>query len=97
GLLRSYFEADPPALARAFPGPVLVLNGQFDAQICAEKDLPILVAALKTRPAGKVESAVITGASHNFKKAENLKSQGFAGPVVEPFLSLVTEWMKGLG
>lgn len=97
-ILRAYFTVDPAALAAEVRGPVLVLQGERDVQVSAERDAPRLEEALRKRPAGPddrpgaVESALIAGASHNLKKTTGSADPGFAGPVVPEALDRITTW-----
>jgi pimeloyl-ACP methyl ester carboxylesterase len=93
-LLQSYFRLDPPAMAKRFSGPVLVLNGEFDNQVSAQKDAVLLDRALRGRKGSKTALAIVPGASHNFKSVKGLSELGFEGPVVPSALEAVAAWMK---
>jgi pimeloyl-ACP methyl ester carboxylesterase len=89
-LLRAYFTVDPCALAAEVRGPVLVLQGELDAQVSAERDAPRLHEALAKR--GEAELVVVPGASHNFKSVGSAAEPGFSGPVVTGALEAVAGW-----
>lgn len=93
-VLRAYFTVDPIAHARAYPGPVLVINGEMDVQVLAEKDFVLLRDALAERGEGSVEAVIVERASHNFKRVERMEDPGIFGPVVEEFLDAVVEWAE---
>lgn len=63
-LLYAYFTIDPAPLATAFPGPVLVAQGNKDTQISAERDAPRLIKALQQRKGDKSELLIIPDAGH---------------------------------
>ncbi|HSI74093.1 MAG TPA: hypothetical protein VK934_13025 [Fimbriimonas sp.] len=96
-ILQSYFKLDPPAMAKAFAGPVLLINGKFDNQVSAERDAPVLYKGLTSRKDGKQEFVIVDGASHNFKKVANLDEPGFTGDVQPGLLDAILRWIKGLG
>ena len=95
-MLRSYFTSDPAKLAAACQGPVLILQGEKDIQVSAEKDTPLLVAALKGRAKGSVEAFVVPSASHNLEQVgDKEKESGLVGPVVPAALDKLADWLKG--
>jgi dienelactone hydrolase len=101
-LLYAYFTVDPAALAAKVRGPVLVIQGERDVQISAERDAPRLEEALRKRADGgaggpdPVETVIIPGASHNFKKPASDTDPGFAGPVVPAALDRIAAWARDL-
>jgi pimeloyl-ACP methyl ester carboxylesterase len=96
-LMRSYFTLEPTELLAKFVGPVLIVQGEQDIQVLATKDTPALEKALKARSKGTVETVLVPGASHNFKKVTDpQKEMGIAGSVVEPTLSKIVEFVKRL-
>lgn len=93
-LLRSYFTLDPTALARSYPGPVLILHGALDSQVPAEEHTARMLAALASRPGGVQERVVVPGASHNLKPVEKMTDFGFAGDVVPAALDALSGFLK---
>lgn len=94
-ILRSYFTIDPAELAKAYKGPVLIVQGDRDAQVSAERDTPRLEGALKAREAGSVRTLIVPGASHNLKEAGGTGPlAGFTGPVKPEALEGVVGWLK---
>jgi pimeloyl-ACP methyl ester carboxylesterase len=92
-LLHTYFTIDPLALAAAYPGPVLVLQGTADVQVSPERDAKPLANALAGRPApAKSELVLIPGASHNLKLPPSPADPGFAGPVAPAALDKLLSW-----
>ncbi len=94
GVLPAYFTLEPLELARAYAGPVLLINGERDVQVLAETDFVLLRGALEGRADGKLKAVVVEDASHNFKRVESEQDLGLFGPVVEEFVGGVVEWVK---
>ena len=90
---RSVQLADPAKLAARFSGPVLVLQGQKDVQVSAERDLPVLKAALSSRTRGEYQVSLIPNASHNLKTVTSEADPGLAGPVAPEALSALCGWL----
>ena len=93
-IVGAYCRIDPADLARKFPGPVLVMNGQNDTQVSAERDTPRLVAVLKARAKGSVDSQIVPDASHNFKSTKGADNDAFDGPVVDGVLEHIVAFCK---
>lgn len=102
--LRHYWEGfaahDPAVLAARCTCPVLVLSGNADVQVLADRDVPALAAALSGRSQAdgtRHAVAVLAGASHNFKPVAGPDDAGHAGPLhpgVEPALA---DWLRQNG
>ena len=92
--LRSSLLADPAKFAAQFSGPVLVLQGQKDVQVSAERDTPTLKAALSRRAHGMFQVSLIPNASHNLKIVTNENDPGIAGPVAPDALSALCGWLR---
>lgn len=96
-LLQAYFTIDPVALAKAYTGPVLVLQGDRDVQVLAKKDPPALDRAFRSRKAGSVRVAVLPSLSHNFKAVKDERTEaGVLGPVAPEMLTTLVDWLKKL-
>jgi len=94
-LLQVELRLDPAKVLPLYPGPVIVVQGEKDIQVSAERDLPLVLAALKGRNGGSVVSRIVPSASHNLKAVANENSDpGVSGPVVPDALDAVTSWMK---
>lgn len=93
-LLRTYFTLEPTEVAIAYLGPALVMNGEFDAQVSAEKDAKKLEEAFKRRPQGMSELFVVPGGSHNFKSVSGVTEAGFEGPVLPGMLDKLSSWLR---
>lgn len=92
-LLKSYFTIEPADLAAKVIGPVLILQGDADAQISVERDMPRLDGALRKRDSGGVTTVIITGASHNLKDTTD-NPNGFTGPVSPAALDAIADWAR---
>jgi uncharacterized protein len=89
-LLQGYAKWNPQELGKRFTGPVLVINGENDSQVSATKDAGPLAEALGR----KAKLVIVEAASHNFKKAETLKSPGLTGPIEPDAISAMLKWLK---
>lgn len=93
-LLQAYFTVEPTALAAKFAGPVLVLHGELDSQVPAEKNTALMMKALASRANGVEEKVLVAKTSHNFKRVEKTTDFGFAGPVVPEALEGLAGFLK---
>jgi len=93
-LLHAYFTVDPALLASELRGPVLVLQGELDAQISIERDAPRLLEALARREGQSQQLERIAHASHNFKRVEGAREPGFVGPVEPAALDALARWCR---
>lgn len=92
--LQSQFQLSPESLAARLTCPVLVIQGEKDLQVSAERDAPLLAAALKKRYGGaRSDFVVLPGASHNLKHVDKPDSHSFFGPVVQEFRAKLVEWL----
>ena len=91
---RSVQGANPAALAAQFTGPVLVLQGQKDVQVSAERDTSALNAALSRRAHGAFQVSLIPSASHNLKLITGEADPGLAGPVAPEALAALCGWLR---
>lgn len=96
-LLQAELALDPAELARRVRGPVLLLQGEKDVQVSAERDLPRLREALEGREDrgdGACEVALVPGASHNLKPVGERGDPGFTGPVAPEALERLIAWAR---
>lgn len=95
---RSVAALDPAALAMRCPGPVLVIGGEADVQVSAERDLAVLAAGLgrRTGPGASHRLVVLAGASHNLKPVAG-NERGFAGPLHEGYAPALAGWLAEIG
>lgn len=94
-LMRSYITIDPCKSVVAYPGQVLIVQGEKDIQVSAERDTPPLLRALQSRGKGGSEAFIVPSASHNLKKVgDQNKEAGFTGPVAPEALDKIVSWLK---
>lgn len=92
-LMRDYATIDPAEVVRDVEGPVLVLSGEHDAQMSAERDARPLAEAARSRGDGHpAELVIVPGASHNLKAVAGPAEPGFAGEVVGAAIDSFIEW-----
>ena len=85
---------DPADLAARLSGPVLIMQGEKDLQVSAERDAPRLHAALKKRATpARADLILLPGASHNLKNVEKDGDHAFFGPAVPEFRAKLVEWL----
>ena len=90
--LQSELAEDPCKLVAAFSGPVLVINGAFDAQVSPTLDTALLEAALKSRKNDDHTVIIALDASHNLKSVQSVDDPGITGPVIPAILDQLTAW-----
>ena len=73
---------------------MLLLQGEMDSQISAERDFPPLLKSLKSRGSGETMPVLIPKASHNLKQVESASEDGVAGPVAPEVLQKLRAWAK---
>lgn len=95
---RSVAALDPAALAMRCPGPVLVIGGERDIQVSAERDLAMLAAGLGRRsgPGTSHRLVVLADASHNLKPVAGDES-GFGGPLHAGYGPALAGWLAEIG
>lgn len=87
---------DPAALAARCNGPILLLAGQADVQVLADKDMPALAEGFARRTVGLPPTiAVVAKASHNLKAA-GPDPQGVSGPLHPDVPAILTDWFTRL-
>lgn len=87
-------QVNPTALVAAYPGPVLVLQGEKDAQVFASEDTPLLDAALKSRRPDDHEIFLVPNASHYLKLVQpGSPESAVGGPIVSSALHTLRSWL----
>ncbi len=92
--LHSELLFEPTRDASAFPGPVLIIQGEKDVQISAERDAPSLSKALNARRNDRHETFIVPNASHNLKHVTDKTDPGFSGDVDTAVFSKLRTWIK---
>lgn len=93
-ILRSYFNTDPVALAKGYSGDVLVLNGELDNQVSAERDAKPLFAALQSRAKGEEELVIVPGVGHGLKATKKIEENVLEGPMLPAVLDAIAGWVR---
>jgi pimeloyl-ACP methyl ester carboxylesterase len=96
--LSSHLLQDPLANLRKLRCPVLILQGERDVQVSAERDAPPLLAALRDAGNEDCELVIFPGLDHLFKRVpgetaselDYLKSR----PVDAEFLEALSTWLR---
>jgi alpha-beta hydrolase superfamily lysophospholipase len=91
--LAGFFGTDSAALARESTLPVMVVQGDADAQISVERDAQALFDALKSRGKGQEQLLVLPGLSHNLKLVEN-NPPGFMGAIPDDATAEIARWIN---
>jgi uncharacterized protein len=73
--------------------PAFVIQGEYDAQVSAKLDVPLLAEAIKGKRDGSA-ALIVPGISHNFKPVTSPSDQGFAGNVPDAVLNSIESWLK---
>jgi len=96
--MRSHAEQDPVANIKRVRCPVLILQGAKDIQVSAERDAPLLKAALEEAGNPDFELVVFPELDHLFKRSEEEEPTGLeyleSRPVDPEFLDTLATWMN---
>ncbi|MBI1825841.1 MAG: alpha/beta hydrolase [Planctomycetes bacterium] len=92
--LQKYLALNPSELVAQYAGPVLLIQGEKDAQTNPKLDLPLLEAASKARKSGSVETFIVKDGSHNLKRTSGPLDPGFTGPVDADMLNKTVNWLR---
>ena len=92
--LQKYLPMNPATVAAKYSGPMLLIQGEKDAQTNPNLDLPPLEAALKARSSGSVEVFLVKDGSHNLKRVSGPLDPGFTGPVDADMLNKTINWLR---
>lgn len=95
---QSQFAVDPTKLAVDFSGPVLVINGEKDQNVSAERDAKAIDAALRSRPQNDPRNTqelfIVPGASHSLKPTTSDLDPGFTGTVIPEALAKIGSFLE---
>jgi dipeptidyl aminopeptidase/acylaminoacyl peptidase len=94
--LQSIFRLDPSAIARRVEAPVLLMNGDRDPQVLADKDVTPLAAALRQR-SQPTAVHVFEGLSHTFKPTPSMETNSNEGDIAPEVLQVLGNWLKDIG
>ena len=90
---QAQMKLDPPALVAKYPGPVMILQGEADLQISAERDAAALDRALRQRESDDHALVLVPEGSHNLKTLKGSKDPGFEGEIDPAVLTRVGSWL----
>ena len=90
--LHGELAVDPPALARGFAGPVLLVNGTADVQVSAERDAAALDVALARRTPDIHRLLLLPRCSHELKPVHSDAEAGVTGDVSAAGLRAIGDW-----
>lgn len=93
-MMHGLCSTDPLPLARAFPGPVLLITGEYDQEVSPTLDTAPLEGAFKSRRNGEVKSFIAPHGSHSLKEAPDRDHDTFAGPVIPAAMDEICAWIK---
>jgi uncharacterized protein len=81
------------AWASRFPGPVLVLSGEKDAQHVVAQETSALAEGLKKRQPDDHEVYIVPGASHCLKPVKTILEPGFTGDMAPEAAAKLRSWL----
>lgn len=90
---QAVFRLDPGMLARGYSGPVLLLQGEADQQVSAERDALALSRALEQRPADDHALFMLPRTSHNLKLLQAETDPGIGGEIDPGLLRRLSDWL----
>lgn len=90
---QAQLKLDPAELAQRYPGPVLLLQGEADIQISAERDALALDRALQKRANDDHTLIVLPRSSHNLKPLQNAKDPGYEGEIDPTLTPRIAAWL----
>jgi pimeloyl-ACP methyl ester carboxylesterase len=90
---QAQLRLDPAELARRYAGPVLLVQGDADIQISAERDAVALDRALLTRSNDDHTLILLPRTSHNLKRLPDAKDPGFAGEIDPALTERIAVWL----
>ncbi|MBS4045379.1 MAG: alpha/beta hydrolase family protein [Ferrovibrio sp.] len=90
---QAQLKLDPAELARRYPGPVLLVQGEADIQISADRDATALDNALKRRAEDDHTLILLPRTSHALKVLQNDKDPGFEGEIDPALIERMATWL----
>lgn len=90
---QSVFRLEPAALARSYGAPVLLLQGEADLQVSAERDALALSRALAQRGGDDHALFMLPRTSHNLKPLQAESDPGIDGEIDPGVLRRLGEWL----
>lgn len=90
---QAQLKLDPAELARRYPGPVLLVQGEADIQISADRDAVALDRALQARSNDDHTLILLPRTSHALKPLQNDKDMGFEGEIDPALIERMATWL----
>ncbi|WP_374303698.1 alpha/beta hydrolase family protein [Ferrovibrio sp.] len=90
---QALMQIDPVALAQRYRGPVMLLQGDADIQVSAERDALVLDGALQKREPDDHALVILPRTSHNLKPLQSDKDPGLEGEVDPGVISRISTWL----
>lgn len=90
---QAQLKLDPADLAQRYAGPVLLIQGDADIQVSAERDALALDRALQRRGDGDHAMIVLPRTSHNLKPLQSDKDPGFEGEIDPLLTERIATWL----
>jgi fermentation-respiration switch protein FrsA (DUF1100 family) len=92
---QALLKLEPTEAIQRYAGPVLLIQGDADIQISAERDALALDAALQKRQPDDHALIILPRTSHALKPLENDKDPGFEGEIDPGVISRISSWLLG--
>lgn len=92
---QALLKLDPAEAIQRYAGPVLLIQGDADTQISAERDALALDAALQKRQPDDHALIILPRTSHNLKPLQNDRDPGFEGEIDAGVISRISSWLLG--
>lgn len=90
---QAQLRLDPAELARRYSGPVLIVQGDADIQVSAERDAVALDRALQKRSDDDHMLMLLPNTSHNMKRLQDDKDPGFEGEIDPELTDRIAVWL----
>lgn len=90
---QAQLKLDPADLAQRYAGPVMIVQGDADVQISAERDAVALDRALQKRGSDDHTLILLPRTSHNLKRLQDDKDQGFEGEIDPALTERMATWL----
>lgn len=92
---QALLKLEPAETIQRYAGPVLLIQGDADNQVSAERDALALDAALQKRQADDHALIILPRTSHALKLLQDDKDPGFEGEIDPGVISRIASWLLG--
>ncbi|MCW0235170.1 MAG: alpha/beta fold hydrolase [Ferrovibrio sp.] len=90
---QAQLKLDPAELAQRYPGPVLLVQGDADIQVSAQRDAVALDRALQKRSEDDHTLILLPRTSHNLKPLQDDKDSGIEGEIDPTLTDRIATWL----